>query len=83
MIGVNLNRDDIKTFLVAGILYALVAIIGASVAFAADFPCPPKRYYCWEVKLAISYFGEPAVVGKARQCGWPEWKINEARRCLK
>jgi hypothetical protein len=77
-----MNRDDRKVFLHAGLI-ALFVILSAAIAHAADAPCPPKRYYCWEVKLAVSTFGEQATIAKARQCGWPSWKIEEAKRCLK
>jgi hypothetical protein len=66
------------------IALALVLWMGLCLgtAFAAEPPCPPKRYYCWQVKLAVEMFGAPAVRDKARKCGWPEWKIAEAERCL-
>lgn len=49
---------------------------------AGELPCPPKRYFCWEVKAAVNLFGEQALVEKARSCGWPESRIAIARRCL-
>jgi len=60
---------------------AILALI-SSEARAVDYPCPPKRYFCWQVKGAVNLFGEQAVLTKARTCGWSEAKIEIARRCL-
>lgn len=50
-------------------------------AHAAELPCP-KRYACWEVRLAVHLAGEQAVRAKAKQCGWSDRKIEEASKCL-
>lgn len=52
-------------------------------AHAAELPCPSKHYFCWQVKLAVSTFGEPAVRAKAKQCGWTDKKIADAEKCLR
>jgi hypothetical protein len=61
----------------------LLAGLLLSGAHAADLPCPPKRYACWQVRLAVDTFGEAATVAHVKACGWSEAKIAEARKCLK
>jgi hypothetical protein len=58
-------------------------VLMAAEASAADLPCPPKRYACWEVVTAVNLFGEPAVLAKAKACGWSVSEISAARKCLK
>lgn len=59
-------------------------IIGtATEAPAAEPPCPPKRFYCWEVKAAVAVWGEQAMRARAKACGWPESKIEAAAKCLR
>jgi hypothetical protein len=52
-------------------------------ARAADLPCPPRHYACWQVRLAVNDFGEPATVAQVKACGWSEARIAEARKCLR
>ena len=76
-----------------GIIHVAAAIAFAALlvpaslmlsgAKAGDLPCPPKRYSCWQVRLAVNSLGEVATANHARACGWSEAKIAEARRCLK
>jgi hypothetical protein len=61
----------------------VLASLMLSGAKAGDLPCPPKRYSCWRVRLAVNSFGEVATADHARTCGWSEAKIAEARKCLK
>jgi len=76
------NRDGAKVFLAAGIIAALVLIAAAGAAGAAELVCPPKRYFCWEVRAAAASFGERALEARARACGWSDLQIAIARRCL-
>jgi hypothetical protein len=66
-------------------LAALLVLAGLmlSGAHAADLPCPPKHPTCWQIRLAVNSFGEPATVNHAKACGWSEARIAEARKCLK
>ncbi len=75
-----MNRDDRKVFLHAGLIAAFVMLF-ATLAHAE--PCPPKRYFCWQAKLVFEAYGVERVVAKARQCGWPDSRISEAKRCQK
>lgn len=59
---------------------ALIMLAGK--ARATDAPCPPQRFYCWQIKAAAELFGETYLEAKARACKWPERKIEAARRCL-
>jgi hypothetical protein len=54
-----------------------------SGAHAADLRCPPKHTACWQVRLAVETFGEPAMVARVKACGWSEARIEEARKCLR
>lgn len=62
---------------------ALMIILATRPASAADLNCPPKRYFCWQVRLAAATFTEAALEDRARACGWTEAQILAARRCLK
>lgn len=54
-----------------------------SVSVASNFPCPSKGQSCARVKAAVAMFGEDAVEGHARACGWTDREIEQARRCLR
>lgn len=71
--------DLIKASIGAAVVLAFLT----TLAFANDSVCPPKRYFCWQVKIASATFGEAAVESRARSCGWTEGQIAAARRCLK
>lgn len=60
---------------------ALILLATGINAHAADLPCPPKSYACWEARLAFNYFGVPRVVAKAKACGWSREEIAEALKC--
>lgn len=70
-----------------GLLFAFLAgaafLMLASKARAQNAPCPPQRFYCWQVKAAAELLGEAYLEAKAKSCGWPQRKIEEARRCLR
>lgn len=60
---------------------ALIFLCVPSIAYAE--PCPPKRYFCWQAKLAFEAYGVDRVVAKARACNWNERQIKDAMKCLK
>lgn len=68
-----------STLLIAGIIFLLLGM----EAGAVDSPCPPRRYFCWQVVAAANLFGEAALRDKAKRCGWTDIKIAEALKCLK
>ena len=65
------------------ILSVIVLIAICAHARAAELPCPPKHYACWEVKAIVDMLGEQKVIDKAKACGWSAAKINEALKCIK
>jgi hypothetical protein len=62
---------------------ALMIVLATRPANAAGSPCPPKHYFCWQVRVAAATFTEAALEDRARACGWTEAQILAARRCLK
>lgn len=72
------SRGALCVFLISA---ALVMLAGK--ARSAESPCPPQRFYCWQVKAAADLLGESYLEAKAKSCNWPERKIAEARRCLR
>lgn len=44
--------------------------------------CPPKHYFCWQVKMAVDSVGLDALEARARACKWSELQIKIAKRCL-
>jgi hypothetical protein len=79
------RRLRVIRFATAVAMAALLLLAGLllSGVHAADLPCPPKRYACWQLRLAVNTFGEPATVAHVTACGWSEAKIEEARKCLR
>lgn len=78
-----MNRNDLKTFLVAGII-AVVIVLGATFAHAAEAPQkPPARWSCWAVRKAVSVYGSSDVESMARAAGISDEEIQRAKRCLK
>jgi hypothetical protein len=67
-------------FAIAAALLALALMI--SGAIGAELPCPPRYYFCFEVKAAVATWGEQAMREKARKCGWSEARIEAAAKCL-
>lgn len=65
------------------VLALMAFVLFASKARAQDAPCPPQRFYCWQVKAAAELFGEAYLEAKAKACNWPQRKIEEARKCLR
>ncbi len=78
-----MNRDDAKTFLVAGIVYALVAIIGAGLALAADPPRLPAGVTCEAVRAKVAEHGKVYAYAWARLNGYSRSDIEAAKRCLR
>jgi hypothetical protein len=64
-------------------LIAVLIILMTRPAWSAELVCPPKRYFCWQVRAAAASFGEMVLESRARACGWTESQIAAARRCLK
>lgn len=60
---------------------ALLILFAISVARAADLPCPPKSYFCWQANMAFNKYGVSRVVAKAKACGWTKEEIAEALKC--
>jgi hypothetical protein len=82
----ELDRRRRAIHVAAAIAFAALLVLASlmlSGAKAYDLPCPPRRYSCWQVRLAVNSFGEVATANHARVCGWSEAKIAEARRCLR
>jgi hypothetical protein len=64
------------------ILYAMfILLILTGIAFAA--PCPPKKFYCWQVRMFVDETNKSAAIEHVRACGWSETDISRALRCLK
>lgn len=63
------------------VLCALLIILLTRPARATEL-CPPKHYFCWQVRAAAASFGEAALEARARACGWSELQIAVARRCI-
>ncbi len=78
-----MNRDDAKTFLVAGIVYALVAIIGAGFALAADPPRLPLGVTCEAVRAKVAEHGKVYAYAWAKLNGYSKAEIDAAKRCLR
>ncbi len=78
-----MNRDDAKTFLVAGIVYALVTIIGAGFALAADPPRLPPGVTCADVRAKVAEHGKVYAYAWARLNGYTAAQINEAKKCVR
>lgn len=76
----NLCRDDWMVLIRAMLIASLLVLLMSSAALAQ--PCPPKRYFCWQVRLAAASFGLWAIEANARACGWSEAEIDRARKCL-
>src|ERR1700716_3150292 len=54
---VRLNRDRRVILFWTGVAFlALLTLLGLmlSGARAGDLPCPPKHYFCWEVKQLLA-----------------------------
>jgi hypothetical protein len=65
------------------VFLAMVALVMiASKARAEGHPCPPKHFYCWQVKLFVDETNKSAAVAHVRACGWPEKLIERALKCL-
>lgn len=64
-------------------LLSMALVMLAGKARAQDAPCPPQRFYCWQVKAAAELLGESYLEAKAKACNWPQRKIEEARKCLR
>jgi hypothetical protein len=65
------------------LVFALALGCASPALRAAELPpCPPRHVACWQVRLAVSRYGEAAAAAHARTCGWSEAKIAEARKCL-
>lgn len=79
----NLNRDDRKVFLVAGALYALVALIGAGFALAADPPRLPAGVTCADVRAKVAEHGKVYAYAWAKLNGYTTAQINEAKKCVR
>jgi hypothetical protein len=81
----ELDRRRRIIHIAAAIAFAALLVLASlmlSGARADELPCPPKRYACWQVRLAVNTFGEPAIVDHAKACGWSDTKIAEAKKCL-
>lgn len=79
------NAKQRRSFRARVLLLLICALLGFAIigiAHATELACP-KRYACWQVRLAVSTFGEGAVVDHARACGWSEDRISEARKCMR
>lgn len=61
----------------------IIAILVCNSAAAFAYPCPPKRFFCWQVRIVAAEFGAGAVENHVRACGWTELQIAIAKRCLK
>lgn len=64
------------------VLTAALILLLTRPAKSAELVCPPKRYFCWQVRAAAVSFGEAALEGRARSCGWSDLQITIARRCI-
>jgi hypothetical protein len=62
---------------------ALAAALICAAAFPQVHPCPPKRYACWQVRVAAASFGAGALEAHASACGWSEAEIERTRRCIR
>jgi cobalamin biosynthesis protein CobD/CbiB len=79
-----MNRADCMDIIRGAILAAFIVLVAAaSISPAAAQPCPPRHFFCWQVKAAVATFGADALETHVRACGWREIDINRARRCLK
>jgi hypothetical protein len=83
-----MNRDDVRVFLIAGILAVFVLctaafIHAAHAAHAADAQQKPTGFTCWTIRKAVYLYGESAVIDWARARGVSEAEIVNAKRCLK
>lgn len=58
-----------------------LALLWPLTGHAADEPCPPKYYFCWQAKLVFKQYGTSRVVAKAKACGWTRDEIADALRC--
>jgi hypothetical protein len=63
-------------------LFAAAFLMLASKARAEGHPCPPKHFYCWQVKMFVDETNKSAAVAHVRACGWPEKLIERALKCL-
>lgn len=61
---------------------ALVCLL-VSGARASELPCPPKHYFCWEVKAAVAAIDAQEAREHAKKCGWSEARIAAAEKCLR
>jgi hypothetical protein len=64
------------------VLLAMAIVLLASKARAEGQPCPPKHFYCWQVKLFVDETNKSAALAHVRACGWPEKLIERALKCL-
>lgn len=76
-----MNRDDAKVFLVAGIVYALVACCGA-MAYASTTPRLPPGVTCADVRAKVAEHGKVYAYAWAKLNGYSSREITEAKRCL-
>lgn len=58
-----------------------VALLLPLSGHAAELPCPPKHYFCWQANWAFKQYGVSRVVAQAKACGWTRQEIAEALKC--
>jgi hypothetical protein len=76
------NRDDAKTFLVAGILAALIVCGAAALASAADDK--PSTWFCMKARQHRAAFtSDRAAEDAARAQGATNETIAKAKRCAR
>jgi hypothetical protein len=76
-----MNRDDLRTFLVAGLI-ALVVVCAAALAHAADPKLPPA-YDCPTIRAFVAEHGKVKALAMALESGATWKQISQARKCLK
>jgi hypothetical protein len=63
-------RGILKSMIICGLLAFALILWLASRAKAVEMPCPSKRYFCWQVKMAVEIAGEQA--DEASKCMRPK-----------
>jgi hypothetical protein len=58
-----------------------VALLWPLSGHAAELPCPPKHYFCWQAKIIFNKYGVSRVVAKAKACDWTREEIATALKC--
>lgn len=76
-----MNRDEVKTCLVGGVLAALI-VIAATLAYAADPPRLPPGVSCADVRAKVAENGKVYAYAWAKLNGYTTAEINEAKKCL-